>query len=135
MLLLIQSSEKSDPLRWIFTLAVALFPALVLTAFLVVFYFLVVFIVSKNNVIETDELKNKIFSTFSILFVLATFFVIFKWEYWSSINLLIPFLISGFLYFRKAIQIKKNSQITKINRILIIIAFAVGVVSVIYYSF
>jgi len=124
--------NTNDPLLWFFTSLVSLFPAIILTAFLFVFYLVISFVLSKNHIVKTDDKKGLIYSVIAGIFAILSVIVCVKWEFWSSINMLIPYAITGLMFNRRAKKHKGSSKITTINVGIILTAVLIALISVFF---
>jgi hypothetical protein len=124
--------NSNDTLLWFFTSLVALFPAIVLTALLLFFYYVLSLALSKNILIKTENKKGLIYVFIAGIFAVLSVIVCLKWEYWSSINMLIPYVITGFLFNKKAKKYNVKSIYTNINMGMILAAVFIALISIIF---
>ncbi len=132
MYFLFLQNTDIDILNWAFTLMVALFPALIITVALFLFHIIVGVVLSNNNIVKKSILKKRAYTVLAGLFSVLALLVCLKWEYWSSIDMIIPFLIFGFLFNRKAIQNKENTKYTNSIFGILILVVLLAIVSIIF---
>ncbi len=129
--LLLQNTDI-DYLNWVFTLLVFLFPAFGLTVALFLFYLIVNSVLSGIYLSNSAIIKSRIQTVLAGIFSILALLVCMKWEYWSSIDMIIPFLIIGFLFNRKAIKNKENSNYTNSIFGILILVVLLATVSIIF---
>ena len=122
--------NTNDSLMWFFTSLITLFPAIVLTALLLVFYFIVSLVLSKKYLVKTEEKKGLVYLIIAGIFAVLAVIVCLKWEFWSSINMLIPYAITGLLFNRKAKKYKAKSIYTNINMGMMLAAILIALISI-----
>jgi hypothetical protein len=129
--LLIQNADI-DYLNWVFTLLVVLFPAFGLTVVLFLFYLVVNSVLSTNYFSNSSIIKRRTPTVLAGVFSILALLVCLKWEYWSSIDLIIPFLIISFLFNRKAMKNKEVSMFIKSVFGLQILVVVTSIISIFY---